>query len=59
MLTRTGAFTCCNLPHWRYNSVKLICRKLKDAGLIYQTGRDKTCINYAVTDKFKRGEDLV
>lgn len=66
MLRRTGGFTCCVLPHYRYDGVKNICRRLRRKGWIVQSGSggDSVAVNYRMTEAmrlhfWKDGKDLV
>lgn len=58
-LGRSGTFTMCSLPHYRYDGVKAICRDLKRKGLIEESGRTDTSINWRVTEKWYDGSDMV
>jgi hypothetical protein len=58
-LQQTGTFTCCTLPHERYQRVQAICGKLHRLGLIAKTGRTPTSLNFAVTPLFRVWQEAV
>lgn len=47
-----GAFTMCNLPHYRYHRVQSICASLKSCGLIEKVGGTETSVNYVATPEY-------
>lgn len=59
ILARSHSFTMCNLPHYRYDGVKAICRDLQRQGLIEKSGLTEQGINWRVTAKWYDGSDLV
>src|SRR5437660_1499838 len=52
MLKKSGTFSMCNLPHYRFNGVKTICRCLQRRGFIKKTGNGETFITFGVTERF-------
>lgn len=52
ILCNHGTFTMCNLPHYRYDSVKDSCRDLKKHGFIRKAGSTSTGVSFVVTDIF-------
>lgn len=52
-LLKTGGFSCPTLPHYRYRQTKAARNALQKAGMIKQTGRCETSIQYAASEKFK------
>lgn len=52
-LLKVGGFSCPTLPHYRYRPTQKARNALSKAGMIKQTGRCETSIQYAATDKFK------
>lgn len=53
-ILKTGTFSCPTLPHYRYNQTKAARNALQKAGMLKQTGKTETCINYVASDKFKK-----
>lgn len=52
ILVRTGTYTCPTLPHYRYDRVKEVCRRLQRHGLLEKSGRTTESINLVVTPLF-------
>lgn len=50
---KTGTFTMCVLPHYRFQPVKDHCRRLQKAGLIKKSGRTDTAVSFKTTKKFR------
>lgn len=53
ILMKSGTFTCPTLPHYRYDRVKDICRRLRKRGFLKKSGKTDVSINLVVTDRFK------
>lgn len=53
VILKTGSFSCPTLPHYRYDQTKAARNALMKAGMLKQTGRCDTSIQYTASDKFK------
>lgn len=52
ILLRDGAYTCPTLRHYRYDGVRVVCRKLQLLGLIKKKRRNPESVNLVVTELF-------
>ena len=53
ILIRSGTYTCPTLPHYRYDRVKEVCRRLERHGLLKKSGRNSQSVNLVVTPLFR------
>lgn len=53
ILMRHGAYTCPDLPHYRYDRVKAVCRNLLRRHLVAISSRDQIAINFVATPLFR------
>jgi hypothetical protein len=53
ILARTGTYTCPTLPHYRYDRVKIACKRLRAVGLVRVSGRTGEAVNLVVTPLFR------
>lgn len=51
---KTGTFTMCALPHYRFQPVKDHCHRLKKAGLIERSGCTNVAVSWKTTKLFRR-----
>ena len=61
-LRKSGTFTMCSLPHYRFWRVREICHRLHKKGWIEKSGETDTSVNWRVTEKWRayhNGSDLV
>lgn len=50
---RSGSYTMCTLPHYRYQNVRSNCKMLEKKGFIERFGKGENQIYWKITDLFK------
>jgi len=53
IIKKSGTYTMCALPHYRYDGVKRRCRSLSNAGMIERVKRDDINVYWKATDTFR------